>query len=79
MILCSCSGDFPDLTADDFQKHLNETLVEVKKNLPRTFVNLVQMGNISEVSERNTYNNVHMCGWSVLYPAIALCRSISCH
>ena len=46
---CRCTGDFPRLTADEFQLHLNETLIEINRTLPRTFVNLVLMGNISEV------------------------------
>ena len=49
----SCSGHFPGLTADDYQKYLNETLAEIHKNIPKVFVNLVLMGNISEVSTCN--------------------------
>ena len=45
----SCSGDFPFLTADDYEYHLRETLEEVRKNIPRVFVNLVLIGNLSEV------------------------------
>ena len=45
----SCSGDVPTLTADDFEKHLRETLEEVRKHIPKLFVNLVLLGNISEV------------------------------
>ena len=45
----SCSGDFSFLTADDYEYHLRETLEEVRKNIPRVFVNLVLIGNLSEV------------------------------
>jgi phospholipase B1 len=48
--LClGCTGIFPHLTADEFQRHLNETLMEIKKALPRTFVNIVLVGNLSEI------------------------------
>ena len=46
-ILCSCSGDVPTITADDFEKNMQETLEEVCKNIPKLFVNLVLLGNIS--------------------------------
>ena len=45
----SCSGDVPTLTADDFEKNMRETLEEVHKHIPKLFVNLVLLGNISEV------------------------------
>ena len=45
----SCSGDIPTLTADAFDKHLRETLEEVRKHIPKLFVNLVLLSNISEV------------------------------
>ena len=48
--LCRCSGDIPFLTPDDFEKHLIEILEEVRKKLPRTFVNLIPLFNISQVS-----------------------------
>ena len=41
----------PTITADDFEKNLLETLEEVRKNIPKLFVNLVLLGNISEVSD----------------------------
>lgn len=44
-----CSGDVPTLTPDDFEKHLRETLEEIRKSIPKVFVNLVPLGNISEV------------------------------
>ena len=47
---CSCSGDVPNLTPDDFEKHMRQTLEEVRKHIPKLFVNLVLLGNISEVS-----------------------------
>ena len=47
--LLSCSGDVPNLTPDDFEKHMRETLEELRKNIPKLFVNLVLLGNISEV------------------------------
>ena len=43
------SVDVPNLTADDFEKHMRETLEEVRKHIPKLFVNLVLLGNISEV------------------------------
>ena len=45
----SCSGDVPTITADDFEKNLRETLEEVRKHIPKLFVNLVLLGNLSEV------------------------------
>ena len=50
MFIISCSGEVPSLTPDDFEKHLTETLEEVRKHIPKLFVNLVLLGNISEVS-----------------------------
>ena len=44
----SCSGDVPTITTDDFEKNMRETLEEVRKNVPKLFVNLVLLGNISE-------------------------------
>ena len=46
---CRCLHIIPYLSPDDYEKHLNETLTEIKKSLPRTFVNLVLMGNLSQV------------------------------
>ena len=54
-IFHSCSGDFPFLTADDYEYHLRETLEEVRKNIPRVFVNLVLVGNLSEVWQDQWY------------------------
>ena len=51
-----CSGDIPFLTPDDYEKHLVEVLEEVRKKLPRTFVNLIPLFNISQVRR-------HMCVW----------------
>ena len=48
----SCSGDVPNLTPDDFEKNMRETLEEVRKYIPKVFVNLVLLGNISEVRSR---------------------------
>lgn len=39
----------PTLTVDDYDKHLRNVLKEVKAHIPKVFVNLVLMGNISEV------------------------------
>ena len=47
--LFSCSGDVPTIMADDFKKNIRETLEEVCKPIPKLFVNLVLLGNISEV------------------------------
>jgi phospholipase B1 len=50
--LCiACLHIIPYLSPDDYEKHLNETLTEIKKSLPRTFVNLVLMGNLSQIYE----------------------------
>ena len=48
-VICSCSGDVPTITADDFENNMRETLEEVRKNIPKLFVNLVLLGNLSEV------------------------------
>jgi len=50
--LHSCSGNFSQLTADDYEMHLREILEEIRKNIPKVFVNLVLIGNISEVRIR---------------------------
>ena len=39
----------PTITADNFEKNMRETLEEVQKHIPKLFVNLVLLGNISEV------------------------------
>ena len=44
-----CSGKFPSLTVDDYENHTREVLEEVRKNIPKVFVNLVLLGNISGV------------------------------
>ena len=49
IILYSCSGDVPTITADDFEKNMRETLEEVRKNIPKLFAKLVLLGNIPEV------------------------------
>ena len=46
---CSCSGQTPYLTADDFEKHLTELLEEIHNNIPRVFVNYILLFNISLV------------------------------
>ena len=50
MFYFRCSGDVPTLTPKDFETNLRDTLEEVRKNIPKVFVNLVLLGNISEVS-----------------------------
>ena len=45
----SCSGKVPTLTANDYEKHLREILEEVRKKIPRVFVNVVQVFNLSMV------------------------------
>ena len=45
----SCSGDVPFITADDFEHNLRDVLEEVRTNIPRVFVNLVQIFNLSMV------------------------------
>ena len=45
----SYSGDVPTIMADDFEKNMRKTLEEVCKHIPNFFVNLVLLGNISEV------------------------------
>ena len=47
-VIHSCSGDVPTITADNFERNMRETLEEVCKNIPKLFVNLVLLGNISE-------------------------------
>ena len=74
-IHCSCSGDVPTITADDFEKNLRETLEEVRKHIPILFVNLVLLGNLSEVC-RSLYSlTLIQRRWACEY---TLCRSTSC-
>ena len=47
--LYSCSGSVPFLTADDFEKHLVAVLEKVRENIPRVFVNIGELFNISLV------------------------------
>ncbi len=47
----SCSGEIPDINPVDYDKYLREVLEEVRQNIPKVFVNLVLMGNISEVGK----------------------------
>ena len=51
LVIRSCSGDVQIITAesDDFEKNTREMLKEVRKNIPKLSVNLVLLGNISEV------------------------------
>jgi len=50
--LCaSCSFNLPYLTPDDYQNNLMATLERVRTSIPRTFVNLVGMYNISQAYE----------------------------
>jgi len=47
--VCRCSGEYPYLNPNDYDHFLREVLEEVRENVPKVFVNLVLMGNISEV------------------------------
>ena len=47
--VCRCSNEFPDLNPDDYDQFLRKVLEEVRENVPKVFVNLVLLGNISEV------------------------------
>jgi hypothetical protein len=51
LTFCSCSGDIPALRADEYDKHLRDVLKEVEAKIPKVFVNLVLMGNLSWVRE----------------------------
>ena len=44
-----CSDDVPFITADDFEKNLRFVLDEVHSKIPRVFVNLVEVFNVSMV------------------------------
>jgi len=47
--LCaSCAFDLPYLNPDDYQNNLMATLERVRSSIPRTFVNLVGMYNVSQ-------------------------------
>lgn len=51
--------------ADEYEKALNETLFKVKSNIPRVFVNIITMFNISQVWDsfsQYTYCNF-ILGW----------------
>ena len=48
----SCSGKIPTLTADDYEEHMREVLEKVRQHIPKVFVNLVLMGNLSGVNLR---------------------------
>ncbi len=48
-VLARCLGVFPSLTPDEWEYHMNEVLSEVYKQIPKVFVNLILIGNISEV------------------------------
>lgn len=50
VLQCSCSGIVPTLSVDDYERNLRNVLEEMRKNISKLFVNLVQIGNISEVS-----------------------------
>ena len=45
----SCSGDVPFTTANDFEKYLHDVLEEIRNKIPRVFVNIVELFNISMV------------------------------
>ena len=60
MATCSCSGEVPTINPDDYDKYLRDVLEEVRKNIPKVFVSLVLMGNISEV--RTTSEQLGGCG-----------------
>jgi phospholipase B1 len=58
--LClGCSDDVPYLTADDFESNLRDILEEVHSKIPRVFVNLVQLFNLSMVYEKS--KNIPHC------------------
>ena len=48
-IMCRCSGYVPYLTADDFETNLRYILEEVRSKIPKVFVNLVEIFNMSMV------------------------------
>ena len=43
---CCSSG----VTADNYETNLRSALEVIRQNIPRVFVNLVPMGNLSEVN-----------------------------
>ena len=45
---CSCCQS-SGLTADEYETHLTSALEEIRQNIPRVFVNLVPMANLSQV------------------------------
>ena len=43
------SGNVPLINATDFEKYLYEVLEEIRNKIPRVFVNIVELFNISMV------------------------------
>ena len=47
-LFCSCCSS--GVTADNYETNLRSALEVIRQNIPRVFVNLVPMGNLSEVN-----------------------------
>ena len=48
LLFCSCCSS--GITADNYETNLRSALEVIRQNVPRVFVNLVPMGNLSEVN-----------------------------
>ena len=49
--LCNtrCSGTYPGISPDLYERDIRRVLERVRRNIPKVFVNLVSMLNMSEV------------------------------
>ena len=52
LLHCRCSGDVPYITVDDFETNLRYIIEEVRSKIPKVFVNLVEIFNMSMVRHR---------------------------
>ena len=44
-----CFGEVFTLTGEDFEQHVRDVLEELRKNIPKLFINMVLLGNVTEV------------------------------
>lgn len=52
--LCiGCSGDVPYITVDDFETNLRYIIEEVRSKIPKVFVNLVEIFNMSMIYDKS--------------------------
>lgn len=78
---CSCSGDFPTITADDFESNLMKILQKISGEIPRVFVNLVEVFNISQASNmkwnQTTLNDIVLLSDLHSFKAVWVLRDFS--